>query len=195
MPLAAARLATLTLLAAALALPARAVPPVSDALPSAVRPAAGVDSLVRFRLEDQFGTVHTRERYAGTPVFIVGGDRGGNAAARAWALALAADLTASGAGGRIAVVPVADLRPVPRLLRRLVRSRFPKARTEGVLLDWEGAVARAHAFQPDECTVLLVGPAGQILRRASGTTVDPAMVREMVREAVGGGKGAVGSGS
>jgi hypothetical protein len=146
--------------------------------------AAVSDTVVRFRLEDQFGRVHTPATYAGAPVFIVGAAQGGRATARAWALALTAELEASGAAPRITVLPVADLRGVPRLLRRLVRGRFPKEKGEQVLLDWEGSLAQAHGFERDECTVLLVGPAGEVLRRTSTTTVDAALVREFARQAL-----------
>ena len=146
--------------------------------------AAAGDTVVRFRLEDQFGRVHTPATYAGAPVFIVGAAQGGRATARAWALALTAELEASAAAPRITVLPVADLRGVPRLLRRLVRGRFPQEKGEQVLLDWEGSLAQAHGFERDECTVLLVGPTGEVLRRTSTTTVDAALVREFARQAL-----------
>ena len=146
--------------------------------------AAATDTVVRFRLEDQFGRVHTPAAYAGAPVFIVGAAQGGRETARAWALALTAELEASGAAPRISVLPVADLRGVPRLLRRLVRGRFPKERGEQVLLDWEGSLAQAHGLGRDECTVLLVGPTGEVLRRTSASAVDAALVREVAPQAV-----------
>jgi hypothetical protein len=176
------RLAAVALAAFALGTPLRPLPRVAEAGPA---PRAAVtDTVVRFRLEDQFGRVHTPATYAGAPMFIVGADQGGRATARAWALALTAELEASGGAPGITVLPVADLRRVPRLLRRLVRGRFPKEKGEQVLLDWEGTLARAYAFTPDECTVLLVGPTGQVVRRASTAVMDSAMVREFARLAV-----------
>ena len=177
--------AVAALAAAALALPAAPALRAAERLPViGSAPGAASDTVVHYRLEDQFGRVHTPATYAGAPMFIVGADQGGRGPAREWALALTAELKAAGAAPRIAVVPVADLRRVPRLLRRLVRGRFPKGAGEQVLLDWEGTVARAHAFTADECTVLLVGPTGRLLRRTTTTAVDSALVREFARQAV-----------
>jgi hypothetical protein len=187
MPHVAPPLVAATLVAATLAWPHAATPRHPGAMAPQVT-AAAADTVLRFRLEDQFGRVHTPARYAGAPMFIVAADQGGRTVAREWALALTAELTAAGAQQRIAVLPVADLRRVPRLLRRLVRGRFPKQDGEQVLLDWEGTLARGYGFTPDECTVLLVGPAGELVRRTSATVVDSALVREFARQALNGGR-------
>ena len=188
MPHVALPLVVATLVAATIAWPHATATPrhAGTVAPQVSAPAA--DTVLRFRLEDQFGRVHTPARYAGAPMFIVAADQGGRTVAREWALALGAELAAAGAGQRIAVLPVADLRRVPRLLRRLVRGRFPKQEGEQVLLDWEGTLARGYGFTPDECTVLLVGPGGELVRRASVTVVDSALVREFARQAVSGSR-------
>jgi hypothetical protein len=146
------------------------------------------DSAVGFRLSDQFGRVHDAAAYRGRPLLLVGAGRGGRAAATAWVEALRGlQGDPAGAAPALSVVAVADLRGVPRLLRRVVRGRFPDDRGQAVLLDWDGTLARRYQFAGDSCTILLVGPAGrahaQTTRTAVAGVVDTARARALLREA------------
>lgn len=147
-------------------------------------PAPVADSAVDFRLTDQFGTVHQAATYRGRPLLLVGAGRPGRAAGTAWVGALRGlqgDSADASAG--IPVVAVADLRGVPRLLRRMVRGRFPDDRRQSVLLDWDGALARGLAFDPERCTILLVGPLGDVQARTTVLAVDSAAARTLLRQA------------
>jgi len=145
------------------------------------RPPAA-DSTLHFRLGDQFGRVHDAAEYRGRAMILVGAGRGGRADGTAWVEALRGLQADSGAAA-VPVVAVADLRGVPRLLRRIVRGRFPDDRRSAVLLDWDGSLARRLGLQPDRCTIVVVGPDGRPDVRTSPTVVDTAAARELLRRA------------
>jgi hypothetical protein len=151
------------------------------------RRSPAADSVVGFHLHDQFGRVHDAETYRGRALLLVGAGRAGRAAGTAWVGALRG-LQGDSAGAVaipdvIPVVAVADLRGVPRLLRRMVRGRFPDDRRQPVLLDWDGALARRLGFEPERCTILVVGPDGGVYARTSSAAVDTAAAWALLREA------------
>ena len=153
---------------------------VADAL---VADAIVADSLVDFRLSDQFGRVHAAAEYQGRALLLVGAGRGGRAVGTAWVETLRALQDDAAGAGRVPVVAVADLRGVPRLLRRFARGQFPRDRRQPVLLDWDGALARRLAFDREQCTILVVGPAGQIHLRSTIGAVDTATALALLRQA------------
>jgi hypothetical protein len=161
---------------------ARAMPP-----PPLLRHAGGAapaaDSVVGFRLRDQFGRVHDAADYRGRVLILVGAGRGGRAAGTAWVDALRGLQPDSAATAAIPVVAVADLRGVPRLLRRVVRGRFPDDPRRAVLLDWDGALARRLDFHAERCTIVLVGPDGRPGAWTSPAAVDTSAARELLRQA------------
>ena len=149
--------------------------------PPAVR-APEPDSLVAFRLSDQFGRVQDAADLRGRAYLLVGAGRGGRAAGTAWVESLRA-LQGDSARTALPVVAVADLRGVPRLLRRVVRGRFPDERDRGVLLDWEGTLARQLGFDVQQCTIVLVGPSGRVHARTTTAAVDVDSARAILRRA------------
>lgn len=171
---------------------AGAEPPVAPPMRAA---AAAVDSVLAFRLSDQFGRVHEAAGYRGRPFIVVGAGRGGRADGTAWVQALRG---LQGEGEALAAVPivaVADLRGVPRLLRRVVRSQFPDDRRQPVLLDWDGALARRLAFDPASCTIALVDGGGRTIARTQVAAVDTAAARELLRRAAAPPAAALTSGT
>jgi hypothetical protein len=153
-------------------------------LPRHARGAApAADSVVDFRLSDQFGRPHDAADYRGRAMLLVGAGRGGRAAGTAWVEILRGLQPDSAATAAIPVVGVADLRGVPRLLRRIVRGRFPADRRRAVLLDWDGALARRLGFDAERCTIVLIGPDGRPGARTSPVAVDTAAARELLRQA------------
>jgi hypothetical protein len=145
-------------------------------------PAADDDSVVAFRLRDQFGRVHDAAAYRGRALILVGAGRGGRTAGTAWVEALR-ELQSDSAAPAVPVVAVADLRGVPRLLRRMVRGRFPDDPRRAVLLDWDGALARRLGVSAEECAVVLVGPTGRTHARTRAAAVDTARARALLRQA------------
>jgi hypothetical protein len=153
-------------------------------------PAAVVaDSTLAFRLSDQFGRVHDAAEYRGRTLLLVGAGRGGREAGTAWVEHLRAVQDSMGVVPAHPVVAVADLRGVPRLLRRLVRSRFPSEPGRAVLLDWEGTVARRLGFDTERCTLLVIGPTGRAHAQHTTVAVDPALARAVLQEAAQLGPG------
>ncbi|MDF1504871.1 hypothetical protein [Roseisolibacter sp. H3M3-2] len=148
---------------------------------AAAPPATRVDPPVEFRLRDQFGRTHDAADYRGRPMLLVAAGRGGRAAGTAWGGMLRGLQPDSATG--VPVVAVADLRGVPRLLRRVVRGRFPEDRRQAVLLDWDGALARRLALDPERCTLLLVAPDGGVEWRTSPAAVDTAAARALLARA------------
>lgn len=169
-------------------------PPTAHRAPQATAPvrastARKVDSVVQFRLPDQFGRVYDAAEYRGRRFYVVAAGSGGRSAATAWgtmlprALAAGADPAPAADTLPAPVVLVADLRGVPRWLRGLVRGRFPHARRDAVLLDWTGALAVQLALDPARCTVVAVSPAGRPMLRLTTLSADTAEVAAFVRRA------------
>ena len=170
-------------LALVLDVPARAPATTPPALaPLAIR-APEPDSLVAFRLSDQFGRVQDAAALRGRAYLLVGAGRGGRTAGTAWVESLRALQGDSAGPATLPVVAVADLRGVPRLLRRVVRGRFPDDRGRGVLLDWEGTLARQLGFDVQQCTIVLVGPTGRVHARTTTAAVDLDSARAILRQA------------
>jgi hypothetical protein len=173
---------------AAVAAPLGAQPPEpGGAVPAraalSTRPAFTTDSALAFGLRDQFGRRHDAASYRGRAVVIVGAGRAGRAAGTEWVQLLRGLQADTSRGAAVPVVPVADLRGVPRLLRRIVRGRFPTQPDQAVLLDWDGAVAEQFGFDRERCTILIVGPAGRAHAQMSTSAVDSVLAREILRRA------------
>ena len=144
------------------------------------------DTVVTFRLGDQFGRQHDATTYRGQAWLLVGAANGGRVAAAAWVETLRAvqdDTTGERVPRTVPVVAVADLRGVPRLLRRFVRARFPRDPERAVLLDWDGSLARRFGFDGAQSTILLVDPSGRPAARTRSTAVDSALARTLVHQA------------
>ena len=180
---------------------AGAEPPVAPPMRAA---AAAVDSVLAFRLSDQFGRVHEAAGYRGRPFIVVGAGRGGRADGTAWVQALRGLQCPGEALAAVPIVAVADRRHagqtvhprgVPRLLRRVVRSQFPDDRRQPVLLDWDGALARRLAFDPASCTIALVDGGGRTIARTQVAAVDTAAARELLRRAAAPPAAALTSGT
>ena len=170
-------------LALVLDVPARAPAPARPVLPPAAARSAEPDSPVAFRLSDQFGRVQDAADLRGRAYVLVGAGRGGRTAGTAWVESLRALQSDSAGPAVLPVVAVADLRGVPRLLRRVVRGRFPDDRRQGVLLDWEGTLARQLGFDVQQCTIVLVGPSGRVHARTTTAAVDLDSARAILRQA------------
>jgi hypothetical protein len=154
------------------------------------QPSADADSVVAFRLGDQFGGDHDAATFRGQAWLPVGAASGGRADATAWVEALRTlqrDPSGEPASRLVPVVAVADLRGVPRLLRRLVRGRFPRDPDRAVLLDWDGSLARRFALDGSRCTIMLVGPSGRLEARTLPTAVDTVLARALVQQATTAG--------
>lgn len=71
-------------------------------------------------------------------------------------------------GTRVDIRGIADLSPVPRLLRGMIRKQFQKAQSYPVMLDWQGDAVKAFTYVPDRVNVLVMDGNGHILTRLTG---------------------------
>jgi hypothetical protein len=78
-------------------------------------------------------------------------------------------------GARLDIRGIADLSPVPRLLRGMIRKQFQKAQSYPVMLDWSGDAVNAFTYVPDQVNVLVIDESGKILIRLTGAANDAAL--------------------
>ena len=88
-----------------------------------------------FALADQFGRDIDDGTYAGVPLIVVVGNRDGARGVALWTASLRAVV---GGTNDTQVLPVADLKGVPRMLRRMVGRLLPRDPAHWCALDWDG---------------------------------------------------------
>ena len=88
-----------------------------------------------FALADQFGRDIDDQTYSGAPLIVVVGNRDGARGVALWTASLRA---AIGEVSDTRVLPVADLKGVPRMLRKLVGRLLPRDPAHWCALDWDG---------------------------------------------------------
>ena len=81
-------------------------------------------------------------------------------------------------GTRVDIRGIADVSPVPRFLRGMIRKQFKKAQSYPVMLDWSGDAVKAFTYVEDEANVLVLDGHGRILKRLAGVA-DDASIREL----------------
>ena len=81
-------------------------------------------------------------------------------------------------GTRVDIRGIADVSPVPRFLRGMIRKQFQKAQAYPVMLDWSGDAVKAFTYVADEANVLVLDGHGRILKRLAGAA-DESSVREL----------------
>ena len=93
-----------------------------------------------FQLFDQFGRELDHGTYDGVPLVLVVGDRQGAPGVALWTAALRAVI---GSDDDTSVLPIADLRGVPRVLRGMVKRLLPTDPDHWCAIDWEGQLGAA----------------------------------------------------
>lgn len=138
-------------------------------------------SLIEFEVKDQFDHVYRDTDFAGKiPIFFTG-DKKGSRFNPAWHEAINEGLAASGESLDVVYIHVADLRKLPKMMRRTVRKRFfPKDKEKWVLLDWEGRLAEAFSSINGKCNITIFGADRRMIYHSSGTEVDDAVVSKIV---------------
>lgn len=128
---------------------------------------AGESNLIEFEIQDQFDRVYRDTDFAGKiPIFFTG-DKKGSKFNPAWHEAINEGLAASGDPVDVVYVHVADLRKLPRMMRRTVKKRFfPKEKDKWVLLDWQGHLAEAFSSVNGKCNITVFGADRRKIGRA-----------------------------
>lgn len=80
---------------------------------------------------------------------------------------------------RIDIVGIAAFQGVPEVFRELVRTSIEKLSPKEVLIDWDGAVARAYGLTFGRCRIVVVAPDGAIVQAVNGAAT-PETFRSVV---------------
>ncbi len=127
--------------------------------------------LIDFEIKDQFGRIRTDDEFENKVVILVGSGRASSKNNEKWGSAIGAwmdeqevfDTT------RVIFVPHADLSAVPKMLRPVARTFFPKKdSTRWALLDWEGKLTDAYDYVPDKSNILIFDKNHQLQLHVSG---------------------------
>lgn len=70
---------------------------------------------------------------------------------------------------------IAVLSTVPNLMRGVVRGLFKRKAAYPILLDWDGEVARAYAYQSKKANLVLIDRQGFIVYRTVGPVTESAL--------------------
>jgi hypothetical protein len=141
---------------------------------------AQTSALVEFELEDQHQQVHRHSDFEGRVVVLVGGDRDGRQFGAGWERAILDAAADALRRDRLALVSLADVPGVPVFVRKYVRSKFPTARDDWVLLDWSGQFAQAYDFVPGAINVLVFAADGSLRMRTSARAVSDEQLQPIV---------------
>lgn len=116
-----------------------------------------------FSIEDQFEKKWTKADYSNKVALYMVCDRNGYDYADNWTDKLVPKFR-----NRIHFVPVADVSPVPGLLKGYIRGKFKDNFSFPVLMDWEGTLVKAFEMKEGYPTLIITDKTGVIQYRAWG---------------------------
>ncbi len=125
---------------------------------------------VLLALHDQFDASQTLSFPTTNIVFLTIADKAGSEQLAAWITPVKHRF-----GERIDIRGIADVSPVPRLLRNLVRKKFRELQAYPVMMDWTGDAVKAFTSVPEKANVLVLNGRGEILLRTSGPASERAV--------------------
>jgi hypothetical protein len=117
----------------------------------------------QFTLPDQFGHAHRFSFPQTKPVVLTIADKRGWKDIEQWVHPLAEKF-----GDKIIIEGLADVSAAPGPLRGLVQSKFKKAISHPVMLDWKGDVSRAFSYTKGQANVYVIASDGRMLLHQSG---------------------------
>lgn len=141
---------------------------------------AGEDSLISFKIKDQFDRLHTEARYRGAVIVVTWGDRKGSAFMASWGPALKDTLATEIASYRLHHLEVAHVKGVPFFLKGKVKGHFTRDPTAPVLLDWDGDFDQAYDCTADLCNVLVFARDGSMTGRWAVAQLDTSILAEIL---------------
>ena len=121
------------------------------------------NSCPQFTLQDQYGHTHRFSFPQTKPVVLTVADKKGSDDIEHWVHPLVEKF-----GDKIVIEGLADVSSAPRPLHGLVLSRFKKAISHPVMLDWKGDVAKDFSYTKGEANVYVIASDGRILLHRSG---------------------------
>lgn len=136
-------------------------------------------TLIEYEIEDQFEQGHRDGELRDRVAVVIAAGRKGREFATPWGDAVRARLAGPLAAGRVAVLPVADLRGVPGFMKGRVRGRFPEEPERWILMDWDGRFAEAYELDEESVSLLLFGADGALITRMSAREVNQQLVEHL----------------
>lgn len=139
-------------------------------------------SLIKFNLEDQYKQEYSHDQFLGKVLIVMGSDREGSQYNEAWGRMIHDSLQSFEVEDSVAFVAVANLEGVPRLLRGIVRRKFPKNGHRSILLDWEGEFAGAYQYQGGCTNIQLFNREGEMRHQFFGKEAESHAIQELLKE-------------
>jgi len=139
------------------------------------------DSLIPFKLKDQFETLHTDARYRRAVLVVTWGDRDAKDYLVPWRTVLEDSLTTEIQSYRLRTLGVAHTKGVPFFIRGKLKGVFREQYRWPILLDWDGDFAKAFACTEKSCNLLVFDVEGSFVRCWSVTEENPELLTEIVQ--------------
>lgn len=136
------------------------------------RPSYGQDSLIDYRIGDQFGETQMRSDLAGSPVIVIASDKDGSHYNAEWTSRLDSLAAALQIQDNLTFVGVATLSGVPSFLRSYVRRKIRKSLSDPVLLDWDAQFRDVYRLEQDSTNILVFDGEHRLVYKTAVTRFD-----------------------
>ena len=144
-------------------------------------PQVPADSLISFKIKDQFKREYTEKSFKEDILIFFGSDREGSKFNPAWGTAIA-DSLGETLAGTIKFIGLADLRGVPFFLKGFVRGKFPKEKTNWLLMDWKGKFSKTYHFEKKHCNILIFNRARKLVYQTAGRKLDTNQLNLIIKK-------------
>ncbi len=144
-------------------------------------PQTPVDSLITFKIKDQFNREYTGKSFKEDLLIIFGGDREGHKFIPVWRTAIA-DSLKKNIAGTIKFIGLADLCGVPFFMKGFVRGKFPKEKTNWLLMDWKGKFSKTYHFKKKHCNILIFNRARKLVYQTAVRELDTKQLNLIIKK-------------
>jgi hypothetical protein len=138
------------------------------------------EKLIDFEVEDQFKQKYTDEDFLGELFLVIGSDKKGRKFNPKWTIAIRDALKGDNRFDNLKIFRVADMRGVPGIIKGLVRSKFPKEKSEWVALDWKGVFARSYSWEKKLSNILMFDSKGTLIYKDKGKEPQKEKIEKIV---------------
>lgn len=129
---------------------------------------APLNRIIDFELKDQFDRTYRDEDYLGNTFLVIGSDKKGREFNPKWALAIKRSLESNSRFKDIKILRLANMKGVPRFIRKMVTGKFPKEKSEWVALDWDGIFAKSYAWHKHVSNIMVFDKEGKLIYQTTG---------------------------